>query len=166
MRSFCKHLHWFRCSGKGEHLNLTTRRNPAANQLITNVLQEFLQLRPWFRSLAGLECCGMQMCPGGVSGRGIHQTRSRTAHASEPELNPRNSLQCIEKLFIAKFLQASPMVQMQRKRRASEPRIKAESGSQPTHSKRVARSSTTTPMVQIPNGFGTPQNANTPQGHF
>ena len=148
------------------HLNLTTRQNPAVNQLTTNVLQEFLQLRPWFRSVAGLEYRRMQMCPGCVSGRGIHQTRSRTAHASEPELNPRNSLQCIEKLFVARFKQAQPLVQMQRKRVASEPRIKAESDTQPTHSKRVASISATMPVVQIPTGFGTPQNANTPMGHF
>ena len=93
---------------------------------------------------------------------GIHQTRSRTAHASEPEQNPKDSLQCIEKLFVARFKQASPLVQMQRKRGASEPRIKAESGSQPTHSKRVARISATTPMVQIPGGAGMPRNANVP----
>ena len=97
---------------------------------------------------------------------GIHQTRSRTAHASEPEQNSKNPLQLIEKLSIARFQQESPLVQMQWKRVASEPRIKAESGSQSTHNKRVARSATTTPVVQIPNGFGTPQNANTPMGHF
>ena len=155
-----------RCSGKGEHLNLATRQNPALNQLTTNVLQKFLQLRPWFRSLAGLECRGMQMCPGGVSGRGIHQTRCRTAHASEPELNPRNSLQHIETLSIVRLHQASPLVQMQWKRVASEPRIKTESGSQPTHSKRVASISATMPVVQILNGVGRQQIANVPQKHF
>ncbi len=96
----------------------------------------------------------MQIHPGSASGRGIHQTRNRTAHASEPELNPRNSLQHIEKLSIAKFQQESPLVQMQQKRRASEPCRKAESGSQLTHNKRVARISATTPVVQIPDGFG------------
>ena len=165
LRGFSKHLPWFRCSGKGEHLNLATRQNPAVNPLTANVLQDFLQLRP-FRSLAGLECRGMQMCPGGVSGRGIHQTRSRTAHASEPEQNSKNSPQLIEKLSIARVKQASLLVQMQWKRGASEPCIKAESGSQSTHNKRVARFSATAPVVQIPTGFGTPQNANTPMGHF
>ena len=166
LHGLSKHSPWFRCSGKGWHLNLATRQNPAVNPLTANVLQEFLQLRPWFRSLAGLECRGMQMCPGGVSGRAIHQTRSRTAHASEPELNPRNSLQHIETLSIVRLHQASPLVQMQRKRGASEPCRKAESGSQSTHNKRVARISATTPVVQIPTGFGTPQNTNTPRGHF
>ena len=150
LQGFNKHLPWFRCSGKGEHLNLTTRHNPADNPLTTYALQDFQQLHPWFRSQPGLEHHRTQICPGGTSGRGIHQTRSRTAHASEPELNPKNSPQLIEKLSIARLQQASPLVQMQWKRVASEPRIKAESRSQPTHSKRVARSSTTTPMVQIP----------------
>ena len=166
LHGFNKHLHRFRCSGKGEHLNLEAKQNPAANSLTTNALQDFRKLRPWFRSLAGLECRGMQICPGGVSGRGIHQTRSRTAHASEPEQNPKDSLQCIEKLFVARVKQASPLVQMQWKRVASEPCHKAESGSQPTHNKRVARSSTTTPVVQIPNGVGRQQIANVPQKHF
>ena len=148
------------------HLNLASRQNPAANPLTANALQEFLQLRPWFRSQPGLEHHRTQIRLEGTSERGIHQTRSRTAHASEPELNPRNSLQHIETLSIVRLHQASPLVQMQWERDASEPYHKAESGSQPTHSKRVARSSTTTPMVQIPNGFGTPQNANTLQGHF
>ncbi len=226
LQGFNKHLPWFRCGGKGEHLNLSTRQNPAANSLTTNALQDFQQLRPRFRSQAGLECRGMQMYPGGTSGRGIHQTRSRTAHASEPERNSKNPLQLIEKLSITRFQQASSLVQMQWKRGASEPyrktesgsqlthnkRVarfqqlhpwfrslagmehrrtqmrpggvsgrgihqtrnrtahasepchKAESGSQPTHSKRVARISATTPVVQIPTGSGTPQNTNTPRG--
>ena len=91
LQSFSKKLPWFRCSGKGEHLNLEARQNPAAKPLTTNALQDFQQLCPWFRSMAGLECRSrMQMCLGGTSGRGIHQTRSRTAHASEPEQNPKN----------------------------------------------------------------------------
>ena len=49
---------------------------------------------------------------------------------------------------------------------ASEPCRKAESGSQTTHSKRIARLSATTPEVQIPDGFGTPRNANVPWRHF
>ena len=154
MQSFSKHLPWFRCSRKWEHLNLTTRRNPAAKPLTTNALQNFQQLCPWFRSQPGLECRGMQMCPRGVSGRGIHQTRSRTAHASEPEQNPRNSPQLIEKLSIVRLHQASPLVQMQRKMGVSEPCRKAESGSQTAHNKCVAKFSTTMPVVQIPTGFG------------
>ena len=125
-------------------------------------LRGFIKHLPWFRSQPGLECRGMQMYPGGTSGRGIHQTRSRTAQASEPEQNPKDSLQRIEKLSITRFQQASSLVQMQWKRGASEPCYKAESGTQSTHNKRVARFSTTAPVVQIPTGFGTPQNANTP----
>ena len=166
LQSFSKNLTWFRCSGKGEHLNLATRQNPTPNLLTTNALQDFQQLNSRFRSLAGLECRGMQMYPGGNSGRGIHQTRNRTAHASEPEQNSKNPLQFIEKFSITRIQQASPLVQMQWKRRASEPYRKAESGSQPTRNKCVARSSTTTPMVQIPGGFGTPQIANTLWRHF
>ena len=82
--------------------------------------------------------------------------------ASEPRRNSNKPLQLIEKLFIAKFQQESHLVQMQRKRRASEPYRKAGSGSQPTHSIRIARFSTTVPAVQILNRLGTPQNANTP----
>ena len=166
LRGFNKHLPWFRCSGKGEHLNLTARQNPAANPLTANALQDFQQLRPRFRSLAGQECRGMQMYPGGTLERGSHQTRNKTAQASEPRRNPKNSPQFIEKLFIARFMQAHPLVQMWQKKEASEPLIKAESGSQPTHNKRIARLSTTTPEVQIPTWVGTQQNANTPWRHF
>ena len=87
LHSFGKHLHWFRCSGKGEHLNPASRLNATANPLTTNALQGFRQLCPWFRSQPGLECHRLQMRPRGASGWGIHQTRSRTAQASEPERN-------------------------------------------------------------------------------
>ena len=120
LRGFSKHIHRFRCRGKGKHLNPAARQNLATNSLTTNTLQEFQQQRPWFRSLAGQECRGMQMCPGGTSGKGIHQTRNRTAHASEPEQNPKNQPQHIERLSIAKFQQETPLVQMPGKRRASE----------------------------------------------
>ena len=159
---FNKHLHWFRCSGKGEHLNLEAKQNPAAKPLTTNALQDFRQQHPWFRSQQGLEGNSMQMYSGGASCRGIHQTRSRVVQASEPELNPRNSPQFIEKLFIAWFWQASPLVQMQWKRGVSEPYSKAESGSQPAHNKYIAEFSATVPVVQMPTGLGTPQNANAP----
>ena len=151
---------------KGEHLNLATRQNPAANSLTTNTLQDFQRLYPWFRSLAGLEHRRMQMCLGGTSSRGIHQTRSRTAQASEPLQNIKNQLQHIERLSITKFHQASPLVQMQWKREASEPCHKTEPGNQLTHNKRIARLSATVPVVQIPGGFGTLQNANTPWRHL
>ena len=160
LQSFSKNLPWFRCSGKGKHLNPAARQNPAAKPLTTSTLQDFWQLHPRYRSQAGLECRGMQTCPGGTSGRCIRQTRNRTAQASEPRQNPRNSLQHIEKLSIAKFQQESPLVQMQRKRGASEPCSKAESGSQTTHNKHIAGLSATAPEVQIPDGFGTAQNAN------
>ena len=143
LRGFNKHIHRFRCRGKWEHLNLATRQNPAANPLTANALQDFQQLRMWFRSLAGQECRGMQMHSGGTSGRGIHQTRNRTAQASEPEQNSKNPLQHIEKLSIARFKQAHSQVQMQWKRGASEPRNKAKSNTQLTHNKRIARLSAT-----------------------
>ena len=137
-----------------------------AESLATNALQDLQQLHPWFRSLAGLEHHRLQIHSGGASGRGSHQTRNRTAQASEPRQNPRNSPQHIEKLSIAKFQQESPLVQMQRKMGASEPCCKAESNSQPTHSKRVVRPSAITPVVQIPSGSGMPRNANVPWRHF
>ena len=149
LQGFNKHIPWFRCSGKREHLNLATRQNSTLKPLTTNALQDFQQLHPRFRSMAGLECRGMQIHPGSASGRGIHQTRNRTAHASEPRQNPRNSPQLIEKLSVARFQQAHSQVQMQWKRGASEPCRKAESGSQLTHNKCVAILSATTPEVQI-----------------
>ena len=91
----------------------------------------------------------MQMRTGGTSGRGIHQTHSRVVQASEPENNSNKPLQLIERLSVAGFQQASPPVQMQRKRGASEPRIKAESGSQSIYNKRVARLLATVPKVQM-----------------
>ena len=151
LQGFNKRIHRFRCSGKREHLNLTARQNSTFNPLTTNALQDFQQLHPRFRSQTGLEHRRMQIHPESASGRGIHQTRNRTAHASEPELNPRNSLQHIEKLSIAKFQQESPLVQMQQKRRASEPCRKAESGSQTARNKRIARLSATTPEVRYCN---------------
>ena len=114
LHGFNKHLHRFRCSGKREHLNLAARQNLAVNPLTTNVLQNFQQQRPWFRSQPVLEHRRTQMHSGGASCRGIHQTRNRTAQASEPELNPRNLPQFIERLSVARFQQASPPVQMQR----------------------------------------------------
>ena len=159
---FNKHLRWFRCSGKGEYLNPVLRQNPAVKPLTTSALQDFRRLCPWFRSQTGLEHRGMQMRPGGVSGKGVHQPRNRTAQASEPEKNPKNSLQLIERLSVVRFRQASPLVQMQRKSGVSEPCSKAESGSQSIHNKRIAGLSATVSMVQIPDGFGTPRNANAP----
>ena len=89
------------------------------------------------------------MRPGGVSGKGVHQPRNRTAQASEPEQNPKNSLQLVEILSVVWFQQASPLVQMQRKSGASEPCSKAGSGGQAAHNKRVARLSATVPEVQM-----------------
>ena len=118
---FSKHLPWFRCSGKGEYLNPAARQNPAANPLTTNTLQDFRQLCPRFRSQTGLEHRRMQIRHGSTSERGLHQTRSRVAQASEPENNSNKPLQLVERLSVVRFQQASPPVQMQRKRRASEP---------------------------------------------
>ena len=50
LQSFSKNLTWFRCSGKGEHLNLTARQDPAVNPLTAYALQDFQQLCPRFRS--------------------------------------------------------------------------------------------------------------------
>ena len=49
LRGFSKHIHRFRCRGKGEHLNLAERQNPAVNQLTTNALRHFQQLCQRFR---------------------------------------------------------------------------------------------------------------------
>ena len=38
LRGFSKHIHRFRCSGKGDHLNITVRQNSATNPLTTNSL--------------------------------------------------------------------------------------------------------------------------------
>ena len=102
LRDFSKHLHWFRCSGKGEYLNLAARL-PAAKPLTTSILQNFRQLCPRFRSQQGLECRRLHICPGGTSERGIPERCNRAAQASEPEQNPKNSLQLIEILSVARF---------------------------------------------------------------
>ncbi len=151
LQGFDKHIHWFRCSGKGEHLNLETMLNPTLNQLTTNALQDFQQPCPRFRSQAGMECHRPQMCPRDASGRGIHQTRSRVARASEPERNTRNPPQHIEKLYIAGFQQESPLVQMRRKREASEPYIiaeKAECGKQRAVKYRIYEEAGTSPSIR------------------
>ena len=124
---FNKHLHRFRCGGKVEHLNPAARQNPAVNQLTTNALQDFQRLCPWFRSQTGMECRRTQIRPGSTSDRNIHKRANRTAQASEPEQNPKNPPQFIEKLSIARFQQASPLVQMQWKKEASEPCSKTKS---------------------------------------
>ena len=79
LHDFGKHLHRFRCSGKGKHLNPAARQNPAAKPLTTNALQDFQQLYPWFRCQQGSECHRLQMCPGGTSERGIPERANRTA---------------------------------------------------------------------------------------
>ena len=149
-----KHIHWFRCGGKEKHLNPASRLNQTANPLTTNALQDFQQPCPRFRSQAGMECHRPQMCLGGTSEKGIPERTNRTAHASEPERKTRNPPQHIEKLYLAQFWQASPLVQMRRKREASEPCIKAKCNSQLFHNKRIAGFSATVPVVQIPTGFG------------
>ena len=166
LHGFSKHPHRFRCSGKGKHLNPAARQNPAAKPLTTNVLQEFQQLCPWFRSQTGLEHHRMQIRHGGTSERGIPERCNRTAQASEPEQNPKNSLQLVDRLSVVRFQQASPPVQMQWKRGVSEPCGKAESGSQPAHNKYIAEFSATVSEVQIPAGFGMSQIAYMPRRHF
>ena len=166
LHGFGKHLLWFRCSGKGKHLNPAQTHNSEANQLTANTLQDLQQRYPRFRSQQGLECRRLQMHSGCASGWGIRQTRNRTAQASEPEQNSKNQPQHIEKLSITRIQQAHFLVQMQRQREASEPCSKAESGSQPTHNKRIARLSATAPVVQIPAGAGMPQIANVPRRCF
>ena len=87
LHGFSKKLHWFRCSGKGKHLNLEARQNPTAKTLTTNTLQDFQRPYPWFRSLAGwnaAECkCALDVLLAGVSAKRaaeqpMHLNRSRT----------------------------------------------------------------------------------------
>ena len=149
LHGFSKHPHWFRCSGKGEHLNLAARQSPAAKPLTTNVLQDFQQLCPWFRSQPVLEHRRTQIRPGGASCRGIHQTRSRVTQASEPEQNSKNQPQFIEKLSVVRFQQASPLVQMQRKREASEPRRNPKNPLQHIEKLSITRIQQAPPPVQM-----------------
>ena len=111
---FSKHLHWFRCSGKGEYLNLEARQNPSVKPLTINTLQDFQQAHPRYRSQPVLEHRRMLMHTGSTSERGIPERSNRTAQASEPEPNSNKPPQHIEKLSIAKFQQETPLVQMQR----------------------------------------------------
>ena len=149
LQSFSKKLPWFRCSGKGEHLNHAERQNPAAKPLTTNALQDFKQQYPRFRSHTGLECHRMQIRPGGTSDRGFHQTRNRVANASEPERNSKNPLQFIERLPIAKFHQASSLVQMQRKKGASEPERNSKKPLQHIEKLSIAKFHQASPLVQM-----------------
>ena len=57
LHGFSKHLHRFRCSGKGKYLNLAARQNPAVNPLTTSILQNFRQLCPRFRCRQKLLSC-------------------------------------------------------------------------------------------------------------
>ena len=148
------------------HLNRKETQTNRRNTLRNFSLHGFSKHLHWFRCQPGLEHRRTQMRPEGTSDRGIHQTRSRTPHASEPEQNSKNQPQFIEKLFIAGFQQASPPVQMQRKRGASEPCGKAESGSQSAHNKHIAGLSATVPVVQIPAGSGKPQYVNVTWRYF
>ena len=111
---FSKHLHWFRCSGKGEYLNLEARQNPSVKPLTINTLQDFQQAHPRYRSQPVLEHRRMLMHTGSTSERGIPERSSRTAQASEPERNSNKPPQHIERLSIVRFQQAPPLVQMQR----------------------------------------------------
>ena len=103
LQGFNRHLHWFRCSGKREHLNLAARQNQAANQLTTNVLQDFRQLCPWFRCQHGLERSGMQMCPGGASGGGSTKRAAEQPGASEPERNSKNHCNTLRNFLLQGF---------------------------------------------------------------
>ena len=93
---FNKYLPSFRCGGKGKHLNLAARQNPANNPLTTNVLQDFRQLCQRFRSQHGLECRRMQMRTGGVLLAGVSTKRaaewSMHLNRSKTQKINRNSL--------------------------------------------------------------------------
>ena len=72
LRDFSKHLHRFRCSGKGEYLNLAARQNPAVKPFTTSALQDFQRLCPRFRSQVEFGMPRNTNAPGGVSGKGLH----------------------------------------------------------------------------------------------
>ena len=91
----------------------------------------------------------------------INREHSKNIHSPIWRYKKRHEI--CEKPAQYKFIcHRNGFTQMQRKRRASEPCHKAESGTQSTHNKRVAKISATTPMVQIPGGSGMPRNANVP----
>ena len=78
-----------------------------------------------------------------------------TKHAAEQHMHlNRNKTQEIHynslKHFLLRgFIKHPPWFRCRGKRGASEPRNKAESGSQPTHNKRIAALSATVPEVQM-----------------
>ena len=78
LHGFIKNLPWFRCGGKGEHLNHASRLNQTANSLATSVLRGFQQLYSRFRFQPGLERSGMQMCLGGASGGGAQNVQQNS----------------------------------------------------------------------------------------
>ena len=92
--------------------------------------------------------------------RGVPQNVQQNSPGHLNRKETQKPLQYIEKLYIARLQQTHPLVQMRRQRETSEPLSKAESGSQLFHNKCIAGLSATAPEVQIPDGLGTPQNAN------
>ena len=86
LHGFNKHLHWFRFSGKGKHLNLAQTHNSEANQLTANALQDFQQLHPRFRCQTGLEQHRMQIHSRGTSERlSTKRTTESTASIKLPD---------------------------------------------------------------------------------
>ena len=100
----------------------------------------------------GMKCRRVQTCLAGISGKGLPEGYSKPPNASEPERKPRIPLQLIEIPSIAEIHQETLCVQMHRKTIASEPRQNANSSTQPTHIKRIARFSAAIPEVQMLNG--------------
>ena len=156
LQGFNKHPRRFRCSGKGEYLNLAARQDQAAKPLTTNVLQEFQQLCPWFRSQTGLEHHRMQIRHGSTSERGIPERCNRTAHASEPEQNTKNHCNSLRYFLLRDFSKHLHWFRCSGKG----------SGSQTAHNKYIAEFSATVSEVQIPAGFGMSQIAYMPRRHF
>ena len=115
LQGFDKHIHWFRCSEKREHLNSAKMQIQAPNTLITSVLQEFQQQYPRFRCSVGRKHRRVQTRPAGTSGKGLTERHHKPPHASEPEPKPQKPLQRTEQLLVAEIHQELHSVQMQRK---------------------------------------------------
>ena len=166
LHGFNKHIPWFRCSGKGEYLNPAQTHNSEANQLTANALQDFQQLCPWFRSQTGLEYRGMQIRLGGTSGRGIHQTRNRTAQASEPKPNSKTHCNTLRDFSLHRFRKHISWFRCGGKVEHLNPAARQNPAAKPLTTNALQDFQQLHPRFRSQAGAGMPQIANVPRRCF
>ena len=114
LQGFNKHLPWFRCSGKGEHLNLTARQNPAANSLTTNALQDFSNYTrgsdPWRAWNTAERKCALEVFLAGVSTKRATEQHMHLnlATRQNPAVNPLTANVLQEFLRLRPWFRSQP----------------------------------------------------------